>query len=82
MSLTIKIYSRRAIERLLQGNFPKDTAVISFYDPDKRPVDYSAATYQVIYIPLDDFQARLSEADNLAEFICKAIGKSPCLFLL
>ena len=31
--MDIKIYSRQAIEQLLKGDFPKNTAVISFSDP-------------------------------------------------
>lgn len=31
--MKVRIYSRKAIEKLLQGNFPENTAVISFYDP-------------------------------------------------
>lgn len=33
--MKITIYSRNSIECLLQKNFPQNTIVISFYDPDK-----------------------------------------------
>ncbi len=45
--MKVLIFSRKNIEELLKKNFPKNTVVISFYDPiDKRsntsykPVDY------------------------------------------
>lgn len=31
--MKVQIYSRKAIEELLQSDFPENTAVISFYDP-------------------------------------------------
>lgn len=31
--MEVNIYSGKAIEELLQTNFPKNVAVISFYDP-------------------------------------------------
>lgn len=45
--MKVSIYSREAVEELLKNDFPKDTAVISFYDPPNirtgeisTPVDY------------------------------------------
>lgn len=44
--MKVSIYSREAIEKLIEYNFPKNTAVISFYDPkgirsdNLTPVDY------------------------------------------
>ena len=86
--MKISIYSREAIKKLLQSNFPKNTAVISFYDPQGKlrdtgykPVDYSAKTECVFYIPLHDidlavlpkyhltYETYFPEADDLAEFI-------------
>lgn len=68
--MKIKICSRKATERLLQGQFPENTAVISFYDPDgKTSVDYSGKVDNVLYIPLDDLQTELPEAEKIARFI-------------
>ncbi len=40
--MRIDILSREAIEKLIEGDFPKNTAVISFYDPQSKrtPKDY------------------------------------------
>ena len=64
------ICSRKEAERLLQENFPERTVVISFYDPDgEAPVDYSGKADNVLYVPLDDFQTELPEAERIARFI-------------
>ena len=59
--MKIFIYSRKTTEELLEKDFPKNTAVISFYDPpgsfrdaDYQPVDYSARTDCVFQIALHD----------------------------
>lgn len=71
--MNIEICSRRTAEKLLQGDFPAHTAVISFYDPGGKPqVNYSSATNHVIHIALGDFQTEIPEVDRLAEFIYKA----------
>ncbi len=89
--MNISIYSREAISELLQGDFPENAEVISFYDPVSKfrgagykPVDYSAKTDCVFYIPLHDidlavlpkyhltYETYFPEADNLAEFIFSA----------
>ncbi len=75
--MNIKICSRKAIQRLLQGPFPDHTAVISFCDSltptgDYAPVDYSIVTTPVFQLAVDDFQTDIPEADSLAEFICQA----------
>ena len=31
--MNVSIYSRKEIEKLIDNDFPKNTAVISFYDP-------------------------------------------------
>lgn len=77
--MRIKICSRKAIERLLQGQFPEHTAVISFYNPpytygSYSPVDYAGKAERLIQIALDDFQTSMPEAANLAEFIDTAIS--------
>lgn len=59
--MKVDIYSRKAIEKLLLQNFPKNVAVISFYDPVNRktgekciPVDYSLKTKHVFPIAIHD----------------------------
>ena len=59
--MKIFIYSRKAIEELLERDFPENTAVISFYDPPGKfreagykPVDYSAKTNCVFQVALHD----------------------------
>lgn len=59
--MRISIYSRKSIEKLLQGKFPGNTAVISFYDPPGKfcdtgykPVDYSAKADRVFQVALHD----------------------------
>lgn len=60
--MNVNIYSREAIEGIISDNkFPKNTAVISFYDPaikridkDYTHVDYSGACNTVFYSELDD----------------------------
>lgn len=58
--MEINIYSRKAVEELLQTGLPENTAVISFYDPPiKRratlpPVDYSGKVSRVFQIAVHD----------------------------
>lgn len=60
--MIVKIYSREAIESIIaEGSFPRNTAVISFYDPaikridkDYTHVDYSGVCDDVFYSELDD----------------------------
>ena len=80
--MEVVIYSRAAAEMIIQDHFPDNTAVISFYDPDRyntgksyELVDYSGKTDTVLYIPLDDFQTELPEADKIAEFVFSAKSK-------
>lgn len=78
--MKIKICSRKAAERLLQGCFPDNTAVISFYNPPYggantyTPVDYTGKAERIFQIALDDFQSDMPEAAELAKFIDKAIS--------
>ena len=68
--MKISVYSREAIESIIaEGKFPKNTAVISFYDPvikhidkDYSHVDYSGACEDVYYCEVDDL-----DHDYLAE---------------
>lgn len=60
--MNVTIYSREEIEKLLkEDDFPSNTAVISFYDPEIRhidsdylPIDYSKKCNMVFQIALDD----------------------------
>ena len=60
--LKVSVFSREAVEELLQTGFPKHTAVISFYDPDSsyprrsdyRPVDYLDKAERVFQISIYD----------------------------
>lgn len=80
--MRISIYSRKSIEFLFDSSFPEKAAIISFYDPDRYNndknytlVDYSDKTDNVLYIPLDDFQTELPEAEKIAEFVYSAKSK-------
>lgn len=68
--MKISIYSREAVEQLLQTAFPSNTAVVSFYDPpspklleDDGPVDYTGKCDHVFYIGAYDI-----DKDSLADF--------------
>ena len=60
--MNVAIYSREAIENLMQEDFPNNVAVISFYDPPTKrnakfytpPVDYSGKTDRVFQTALND----------------------------
>ncbi len=74
--MNVKICSRKEIERLLNHDFPADTAVISFYDSDSAPrVDYQEKADSVLYVSLDDFQTELPQAKEIAKFIRTAETK-------
>ncbi|GEM_PF-503598 len=83
----IFIYSREQAEKLIQdGNFPQQTAVITFYDPEDSHVDYSSCcgSDDVYYCQLDDLdpdtlkahgtslEQYFDYADEVAEFIYDA----------
>lgn len=70
--MNISICSRTAAKMLLQKEFPKNTSVICFYDTDGTHLDYSGYAAEVIYIPLDDFQTDLPQANKIADFIRRA----------
>lgn len=64
--MKIEILSRKAVEDLIDSNFPKNTAVISFYDPPTSsfrdvlpPVNYKGKTEQLFYIPLLDIDREI-----------------------
>jgi len=59
--MNVEIYSRSAIEMLLKKGFPKNTAVISFYDPPEKfhdenycPVDYKGKTARLFQVAVHD----------------------------
>lgn len=70
--MDIKIYSRKAVKKLLQEGFPDNIAVISFYDPttkrtDKeyKPVDYSSKTDRVFQVAIYDIDLEILGDYNL-----------------
>lgn len=82
--MNVKIYSRKAMDELLLQGFPKNTAVISFYDPapkGREPIDYTGKADRVFQVALHDidfdilemfglsYDTYFPEADRLAEFI-------------
>lgn len=78
----VKVCSRKIIESYSNIGSPQNNAVISFYDPDRYNtdpsyslVDYNGKADNVLYIPLDDFQTELPEADKIAEFVYSAKSK-------
>jgi len=73
--MNIQIYSRASAEQLIENSFPNDTVVICFYDPYGTHHDYRGFAEDVIYIPLDDFQSDLPQADMIAEFVKTAKEK-------
>lgn len=77
--MKVIINSRAVAKRFIQNHFPDNTAVISFYDPDRyntdksyKLIDYSGKADSILYIPLDDFQTELPEAGKIAEFVYSA----------
>lgn len=79
--MCVQIYSRQMVTQLItKGNFPQNTAVISFCDCGTEPnnrVNFSGVCSQVMYIELDDleiediddYEAFFPEAKETAEFI-------------
>lgn len=70
--MKVSIYSREAIEALLQEGVPTNTAIISFYDPqttrtpkDYTPVDYSGIDNPVMQIPIHDIDIEILEEYGL-----------------
>ncbi len=59
--MNVSIYSREAIEKRIDKDFPANTAVISFYDPEDSkgygnctPVDYKNQCQRVFYVCFHD----------------------------
>ena len=70
--MKVSIYSRKAIEALLQEGIPANTAIISFYDPlttrtpkGYSPVDFSGIDNPVMQIPLHDIDIEILEEYGL-----------------
>ena len=68
--MKVSIYSREAVEELLKNDFPKDTAVISFYDPPNirtgeisTPVDYKGKPERIFTATVLDI-----DIDILADY--------------
>jgi len=63
--MKVDIYSRRAIGELMSKRFPPNTAVISFYTPQRTRgraedrVDYSGVCERVIYVPIPDIDLEI-----------------------
>ena len=71
--MNVSIYSREAVTYLLSsGTYPKNAAVVSFYDPPngKRKslgkVDYSSTDARVIYVPARDIDPLVLEREGLS----------------
>lgn len=85
--MKVDIYSRKAVESMNKEDFPKNTAVISFYDPDGTKFDYTGCTENVFYVQIYDIdidvldkyglteETYFPEADDLAKFIYDAKNK-------
>lgn len=70
--MKVHIYSRKAIEELLQGDFPKNTAVISFYDPPNirtgevySSVDFGKKVERVFTVAVHDIDIEILPDYNL-----------------
>ena len=64
--MKVQIYSRKAVEELLNGDFPENAAVISFYDPPNirtgevsTPVDYKGKAKRVFAVPIHDIDIEI-----------------------
>lgn len=71
--MKVQIYSRKAIEELLQSDFPENTAVISFYDPPNirtgevySSVDFGRKAERVFKIPIHDIDIEVLPDYNLS----------------
>ena len=60
MPVKVEIYSRKAVQALIDGAFPEKTAVISFYSPqiarrsDYHPVDYCGKPERLMHVCAND----------------------------
>ena len=82
--MNIKVYSREQIEKLIEMNSLNNDAIISFYDPNDKPVVFPRTSERVFTIALHDiyldeleeynlsYDTYFPEADKLADFIYKS----------
>lgn len=71
--MKVSIYSRKEIEEIIKsGEFPENTAVISYYDPkikridkDYTHVDYDGVCENVFYSELDDLDLEVIKRKGL-----------------
>lgn len=70
--MNVEIYSRNAIENLLQKKFPANVAVISFYDPPNMrtgevytPIHYSGKAERVFQVAIHDIDREVLEKYGL-----------------
>ena len=62
--MKVEIHSRMSIKKLIEEGFPKNTAVISFYTPQKMRraedvrIDYSGVCNKVFYISVPDIDLK------------------------
>lgn len=69
--MKVSIYSREKIEKLIETDFPKNTAVISFYDPkgirsdNLIPVDYKNKAEMLYQVAIYDIDIDYLEKYNL-----------------
>lgn len=85
MKNKVEILSRKAAKLLIEGEFPKHTAVISFHDPDDKPLMHKGCD-RVFCIAIHDidieclpefglaFDTYFPEAPALAAFIKTAVA--------
>lgn len=66
--MKVDIYSRRTVEELLKNDFPKNRAVISFYDPPNirtgeisKPVDYKGKSERLFTVAVHDIDIDILE---------------------
>lgn len=66
--MKVDIYSRKTVEELLKNDFPKNTAVISFYDPPNirtgeisKPVDYKGKPERLFAVAVHDIDMDILE---------------------
>ena len=63
--MKVEIYSRKAIEELMDNGFPQNVAVISFYTPNNKweglqnPVNYNGICNNVFYVGVPDIDIEI-----------------------
>lgn len=90
MKSKIEIMSRKAMNALIESGFPKNTAVISFYDPndgqDYKPIDYEGICSHAFSVGIHDIEIEIlgdygltydtyfPEVTELAKFIYSVVN--------